>query len=239
MIREEISLFHLNKNFQEEQLMDTKDILKYCDHTLLAQTATWSDIKALIDDGIKYETASVCIPPSYVAQAKEYAGSQLQICTVIGFPNGYQTTATKAFETSDALDNGADEIDMVINIGWAKDKRWDDIENEIRTLKEITGDNILKVIIETCMLTEEEKIKLCEIVTFAGADFIKTSTGFGGGGATLDDVKLMVKNVGEGVKVKASGGISGLEDAAEFLKIGAKRLGTSRVVKAAKALEGK
>ena len=211
--------------------MDTKEILKYCDHTLLAQTATWEDIKAIIDDGIKYETASVCIPPGYVAQAKDYAGNNLKICTVIGFPNGYNTTAVKAFETSDALDNGADEIDMVINIGWVKDKRWDDIENEIRTLKEICGDNILKVIIETCMLT------LCEIVTFAGADFIKTSTGFGGGGATFEDVELMVKNVGEGVKVKASGGISGLEDAAKFLEIGAKRLGTSRVVKAAKAAE--
>ena len=217
--------------------MDTKEILRYCDHTLLAQTATWDDIKAIIDDGIKYETASVCIPPGYVAQAKDYAGNNLKICTVIGFPNGYNTTAVKAFETSDALDNGADEIDMVINIGWVKDKRWDDIENEIRTLKEICEDHILKVIIETCMLTDEEKVKLCEIVTFAGADFIKTSTGFGGGGATFEDVKLMVDNVGEGVKVKASGGISGLEDAAKFIEIGAKRLGTSRVVKAAKALE--
>ena len=217
--------------------METKEILKYVDHTLLSQKATWEDIKAIIDDGIKYETASVCIPPSYVAQAKEYAGAQLPISTVIGFPNGYQTTATKAFETSDALDNGADEIDMVINVGWVKDKRWDDIENEIRTLKEICDDHILKVIIETCKLTDEEKVKLCEIVTFAGADFIKTSTGFGGGGATFEDVDLMVKNVGEGVKVKASGGISGLEDAAKYLEIGAKRLGTSRVVKAAKAAE--
>ena len=219
--------------------MDTKDILKYCDHTLLAQTATWDDIKALIDDGMKYETASVCIPPSYVAQAKEYSGGRLPICTVIGFPNGYNTTAVKAFETSDALDNGADEIDMVVNIGWVKDGKWEDVEEEIRTLKEICEDHILKVIIETCMLTEEEKIKLCELVTLAGADYIKTSTGFGGGGATLDDVRLMVKNVGEGVKVKASGGISGLEDAAEFLKIGAQRLGTSKVVKAAKAAEEK
>ncbi len=217
--------------------MNTSDILKYCDHTLLAQTATWEDIKAVIDDGIKYETASVCIPPAYVAEARSYAGSRIPICTVIGFPNGYSTTATKAFETSNALDNGADEIDMVINIGWVKDSRWDDIENEIRTLKDICEDHILKVIIETCMLTDEEKVKLCEIVTFAGADFIKTSTGFGGGGATFDDVELMVKNVGEGVRVKASGGISGLEDAEKFLEIGAKRLGTSRVVKAAKALE--
>ena len=219
--------------------METKDILKYCDHTLLAQSATWEDIKALIDDGMKYETASVCIPPSYVAQAKEYSGGKLPVCTVIGFPNGYNTTAVKAFETSDALDNGADEIDMVVNIGWVKDKKWEDIEEEIRVLKDICDDHILKVIIETCMLTEEEKVKLCEIVTLAGADYIKTSTGFGGGGATLDDVKLMVKNVGEGVKVKASGGISGLEDAAEFLRIGAQRLGTSKVVKAAKAAEEK
>jgi len=219
--------------------METKDILKFCDHTLLAQSATWEDIKALIDDGIKYETASVCIPPSYVAQAKEYSGGRLPVCTVIGFPNGYNTTAVKAFETSDALDNGADEIDMVVNIGWVKDKKWEDIEEEIRVLKDICDDHILKVIIETCMLTEEEKVKLCEIVTLAGADYIKTSTGFGGGGATLDDVKLMVKNVGEGVKVKASGGISGLEDAAEFLRIGAQRLGTSKVVKAAKAAEEK
>ncbi len=217
--------------------MDTKQILNYCDHTLLAQTATWDDIKAIVDDGIKYETASVCIPPGYVRQAAEYSGGRVPVCTVIGFPNGYQTTAVKAFETSDALDNGADEIDMVINIGWVKDKKWDDIENEIRTLKEICDDHILKVIIETCMLTEEEKIKMCEIVTFAGADYIKTSTGFGGGGATFEDVELMVKNVGEGVKVKASGGISGLDDAAKFIEIGAKRLGTSRVVKAAKAAE--
>ena len=217
--------------------MKIEEILSKVDHTLLSQSATEEDIKTLIDDGIKYETASVCIPPAYVAQAKDYAGTRLPICTVIGFPNGYNTTAVKAFETSDALDNGADEIDMVINIGWVKDKRWDDIENEIRTLKEICDDHILKVIIETCMLTEEEKVKLCEIVTFAGADFIKTSTGFGGGGATFEDVELMVKNVGEGVKVKASGGISGLEDAAKFLEIGAKRLGTSRVVKAAKAAE--
>ena len=217
--------------------MDVKKILSYADHTLLAPTATWDEIKAVIDDGIKYETATVCIPPSYVAQAREYAGSRVRICAVIGFPHGYNTTATKAFETSDALDNGADEIDMVINLGWVKDKKWDEIENEIRTLKEICGDNILKVIIETCLLTEEEKLKMCEIVTFAGADFIKTSTGFSTGGATFEDVELMVKNVGEAVKVKASGGISGLEDAAKYIEIGAKRLGTSRVVKAAKAAE--
>ena len=217
--------------------MEVKEILKYCDHTLLSQTATWEEIKSVIDDGIKYETASVCIPPSYVAQAKNYAGENLKICTVIGFPNGYTTTAVKVFETGDAIDNGADEIDMVINLGWVKDKRWDDIENEISTIKEVCDDHILKVIIETCLLTEEEKIKLCEIVTLAGADYIKTSTGFSKGGATFDDVKLMVNNVGDGVKVKAAGGISGLEDAEKFIKLGAKRLGTSRVVKVAKNIE--
>ena len=215
--------------------METKDILSHVDHTLLKQTAAWDDIKQIIDDGIKYQTASVCIPPSYVGRAAEYAAGRVKICTVIGFPNGYNTTATKAFETGDAIDNGADEIDMVINLGWVKDCMWDEIENEIRVLKEICGDHILKVIIETCMLTDEEKVRMCEIVTFAGADFIKTSTGFGGGGATFEDVELMVKNVGEGVSVKASGGISGLDDAAKFLEIGAERLGTSRVVKAAKA----
>ena len=217
--------------------MEVKEILKYCDHTLLAQDATWEQIKSVIDDGIKYETASVCIPPSFVAQAKNYAGENIKICTVIGFPNGYSTTAVKVFETGDAIDNGADEIDMVINIGWVKDKRWEDIENEIETIKEVCDDHILKVIIETCLLTEEEKIKLCEIVTLAGADYIKTSTGFSKGGATFDDVKLMVNNVGEGVKVKAAGGISGLEDAEKFIELGAKRLGTSRVVKAAKIIE--
>ena len=217
--------------------MEVKEILKYCDHTLLAQDATWEQIKSVIDDGIKYETASVCISPSFVAQAKNYAGENLKICTVIGFPNGYSTTAVKVFETGDAIDNGADEIDMVINIGWVKDKRWEDIENEIETIKEVCDDHILKVIIETCLLTEEEKIKLCEIVTLAGADYIKTSTGFSKGGATFDDVKLMVNNVGEGVKVKAAGGISGLEDAEKFIELGAKRLGTSRVVKAAKIIE--
>ena len=217
--------------------MEEKDILKLIDHTQLQPNATWEDIVSLCDEAVKYGTATVCIPATYLKRVHDKYGDNLKLCTVIGFPNGYNTTAVKAFETSDALDNGADEIDMVINIGWAKDGRWDDIENEIRTLKEICGDHILKVIIETSMLTDEEKVKLCEIVTFAGADFIKTSTGFGGGGATFEDVELMVKNVGEGVKVKASGGISGLDDAAKFLEIGAKRLGTSRVVKAAKAAE--
>lgn len=217
--------------------MDTKKILSHVDHTLLKQTASWGDIRQIIDDGIKYETASVCIPPSYVRQASEYSGGRVPICTVIGFPNGYNTTAVKAFETSDALDNGADEIDMVINLGWVKDGMWDEIEHEISTLKDICGDHILKVIVETCMLTEEEKIKLCEIVTFAGANYIKTSTGFGGGGATFEDIELFSKHIGSDVKMKASGGISGLEDAEKFLELGADRLGTSRIVKSVKALE--
>lgn len=217
--------------------MDVKEILSHVDHTLLKQTATWEDIKKIVDDGIKYETASVCIPPSYVGQASEYAAGRVKICTVIGFPNGYNTTAVKAFETGDAIDNGADEIDMVINLGWVKDCKWDEIENEIRTLKEICGDHILKVIVETCMLTDEEKVKMCEIVTFAGADFIKTSTGFGGGGATFEDIELFSKNIGEGVSMKASGGIAGLDDAEKFLSLGAERLGTSRIVKAVKELE--
>ena len=214
--------------------MDIKKILGHCDHTLLKQTATWEDIKQIIDDGIKYQTASVCIPPSYVRQAAEYAKGGVKICTVIGFPNGDNTTAVKAFETGDAIDNGADEIDMVINIGWVKDRKWDEIENEISTLKEICGDHILKVIVETCMLTDEEKVKMCELVTYAGADFIKTSTGFGGGGATFADIKLFSENIGEGVRMKASGGISSLEDAEKFMELGAERLGTSRIVKIVK-----
>ena len=214
--------------------MDVKKILGHCDHTLLKQTATWEDIRQIIDDGIKYQTASVCIPPSYVGQAADYAKGKVKICTVIGFPNGYNTTAVKAFETGDAIDAGADEIDMVINLGWVKDKKWDEIEHEIRTLKEICGDHILKVIVETCMLTEEEKVKMCELVTLAGADFIKTSTGFGGGGATFDDIRLFSENIGEGVMMKASGGIASLEDAEQFMELGAERLGTSRIVKIVK-----
>ena len=214
--------------------MDINKILGHCDHTLLKQTATWEDIKQIIDDGIKFQTASVCIPPSYVRQAADYAKGGVKICTVIGFPNGYNTTAVKAFETGDAIDNGADEIDMVINIGWVKDKKWDDIEHEISTLKEICGDHILKVIVETCMLTDEEKVKMCELVTYACADFSKTSTGFGGGGATFDDIKLFSENIGEGVRMKASGGISSLEDAEKFMELGAERLGTSRIVKIVK-----
>lgn len=214
--------------------MEVKDILRHVDHTLLRQTSTWEEIKNIIDDGIRYNTASVCIPPSYVRQAAEYAEGRVRICTVIGFPNGYNTTAVKAFETGDAIDAGADEIDMVINLGWVKDGRWDEIEHEISTIKDICGDHILKVIIETCMLTEEEKVRMCEIVTFAGADFIKTSTGFGGGGATFDDIKLFSDNIGKDVSIKAAGGISGIDDAEKFIEIGAERLGTSRIVKEVK-----
>lgn len=217
--------------------MEIKEILSHVDHTLLRQTSTWDEIRQIIDDGIKYQTASVCIPPSFVGQASEYAQGRVAICTVIGFPNGYNTTAVKAFETGDAIDNGADEIDMVINLGWVKDGKWDEIEHEIRTLKEICGEHILKVIIETCMLTDEEKVKLCDIVTFAGADYIKTSTGFGGGGATFEDIELFSKNIGDSVKMKAAGGIAGLDDAQRFLELGADRLGTSRIVKAVKELE--
>ena len=217
--------------------MDVKDILSRCDHTLLAQGATWAEIRALCDDGVKYGCASVCIPASYVAQAAEYLGGKLPVCTVIGFPNGYDSTAAKCFEAEDAVKNGADEIDMVINIGWAKDGRWEDLLSEIRAVKAACGDHILKVIIECCLLTEAEKIKLCEIVTESGADFIKTSTGFGGGGATREDVALMAAHVGPKVRIKAAGGIANLEDAADFIALGASRLGTSRVVKAVKALE--
>ena len=217
--------------------MELKDILSRCDHTLLAQTATWDEIRALCDDGMKYGCASVCIPASYVAQAAEYVAGKLPICTVIGFPNGYSTTKTKCFEASDAVENGADEIDMVINVGWVKDKKWDALLSEIKAVKDACRGRLLKVIIETCFLTDEEKIKLCEIVTASGADFIKTSTGFGGGGATREDVALFKAHVGSGVKIKAAGGIAGLKDAEAFIELGADRLGTSRVVKAVKALE--
>ena len=211
--------------------MDIKDILKTVDHTLLTQTATWAEIKQICDDGMGYGTASVCIPPSYVKQAKEYVGDKLAICTVIGFPNGYMTTAAKEFETKDALANGADEIDMVINLGWVKDGKFDLIEQEIRTLKAACGEKILKVIIETCLLTEEEKITMCQVVTKAGADFIKTSTGFSKAGATFEDIALFAANVGPDVKMKAAGGISSIEDAEKFISLGASRLGTSRIVK--------
>ena len=214
--------------------MKAKEILKHVDHTLLTQTATWEEIRQILDDAMKYETASACIPPSYVAQAKEYVGDKLPICTVIGFPNGYMTTAVKEFETKDAIANGADEIDMVINIGWLKDKKYDLLENEIRTLKEACGHKILKVIIETCLLPEEEKIKMCEIVTAAGADYIKTSTGFSKAGATFEDIELFAKHIGLNVKMKAAGGIASMEDANKFLELGADRLGTSRIIKLVK-----
>ena len=214
--------------------MDIKEILKHVDHTLLLQGSTWEEIKQICDDAMKDGTASVCIAPSYVKQAAEYMGDKMAVCTVIGFPNGYMTTAAKVFETKDALENGASEIDMVINIGWLKDKKYDLIENEIRSLKEICGDKILKVIIETCFLTEEEKIKMCEIVTKAGADYIKTSTGFGGAGATFEDIKLFSEHIGANVKMKAAGGISSIEDAEKFLELGAERLGTSRIIKIVK-----
>ncbi len=216
--------------------MQISEILKKCDHTLLAQSAAWEEIKAICDDGIKYSTASVCIPAAYVKQAKEYVGDKLKICTVIGFPNGYSTTATKLFECADALSNGADEIDTVINIGYLKSRRYEEILYELTELKKVCGDKILKVIIETCLLTDEEKIKMCGIVTDSGADYIKTSTGFSKGGATKEDVALFAKHIGKGVRIKAAGGISSLEDAEAFIALGADRLGTSRIVKIAKNL---
>ena len=218
--------------------MELKEILGKCDHTLLAQGATWKEIQAICDDGMKYHCASVCIPASYVKQAADYAAGRLPICTVIGFPNGYDTTAAKCFMASDAVDNGADEVDMVINIGWVKDQKWDQLLEEIRAVKAACKGKLLKVIIECCLLTGGEKIKLCEIVTASGADYIKTSTGFGGGGATREDVALFAKHVGPGVKIKAAGGIADLKDAEDFINLGASRLGTSRVVKAVKAMEG-
>ena len=219
--------------------MNISEILSKCDHTLLAQSATLDDIKAVCDDGIKYSTASVCIPACYVKEAKEYVGEKLAICTVIGFPNGYSTTAAKVFEAEDAIANGADEIDTVINIGHLKSGRYAEILDELKALKAACGEKILKVIIETCLLTDEEKIKMCELVTKAGADYIKTSTGFSTAGATREDVALFAKHVGEGVLIKAAGGIASLEDAKDFIKLGASRLGTSRIVKIAKNEEGK
>lgn len=214
--------------------MNREDIFSKVDHTLLAQTATWDEIKVILDDAINYNTASVCIPPSYVKRAAEYLNGRIPVCTVIGFPNGYNTTAVKEFETKDAINNGAAEIDMVINIGDLKDKRYDVITQEIKTLKAACGDKILKVIIETCLLTEDEKKKMCELVTTAGADYIKTSTGFSTAGATFEDVKLFNENVGKDVKIKAAGGISSFDDADKFVSLGADRLGTSRLVKIAK-----
>lgn len=217
--------------------MDRKELLKTVDHTLLKPEATWAQIKTLCNEGVQYGVASVCIPPAHVASAATYLNGNLPVCTVIGFPNGYSTTYMKCLEAQDALQNGAAEIDMVINLGWMKGQRWDWISEEIKAVKGICGPHILKVIIETCLLTEEEKIKLCEIVSTSGADFIKTSTGFGGGGATFSDVALLKAHVFNGVKVKASGGITGLEDAEKFLELGADRLGTSRVIRAVQALE--
>ena len=204
------------------------------DHTLLKQESTWEQIKEICDDGMKYETASVCIPPAFVKQAKEYVGNNLQICTVIGFPNGYTTTAVKCFETEDAVKNGADEIDMVINIGWVKDKKWNELLEEIKAVKAACHGKLLKVIIETCLLTDEEKVKMCEIVSASGAEYIKTSTGFSTGGATREDVALFSENVKPGVKIKAAGGISSIKDAEDFIALGAERLGTSRIVKIVK-----
>ena len=217
--------------------MDIQTILSHCDHTLLSQTATWEQIRAVCDDGIHYHTASVCIPASYVKQAKDYVGDRLTICTVIGFPNGYDTTAAKCFQAKDAVEHGAGEIDMVVNLGWVKDRRWDELLAELKAVKAACQGRILKVIIETCLLTDEEKIKLCALVSDSGADFIKTSTGFSTGGATFHDVELFAAHVASHVKIKAAGGISSLEDAERFLALGASRLGTSRIVKIAKSME--
>jgi deoxyribose-phosphate aldolase len=215
--------------------MERDAIYSKVDHTLLTQTATWEEIKVICDDAIAYGTASVCIPPSFVRQAKEYVGDRMAVCTVIGFPNGYNTLAVKEFETRDALANGADEIDMVINIGDLRAGKTENVLEEIKTLKAACGSHILKVIIETCLLTEEEKITMCHLVTEAGADYIKTSTGFSKAGATFDDVALFARHVGPGVKIKAAGGISSFADAEKFLELGASRLGTSRIIKLAKA----
>ncbi|MBE5891852.1 MAG: deoxyribose-phosphate aldolase [Lachnospiraceae bacterium] len=214
--------------------MDIKKIVGMVDHTLLAQASTWEQIRAICDDGMKYETASVCIPPSFVKQAKEYVGDKLPICTVIGFPNGYNTTAVKCFETADAVANGADEIDMVINIGWLKEKKYDELLNEIKAIKAACNGKLLKVIIETCLLTDEEKVKMCEIVAAAGAEYIKTSTGFSTAGATREDVALFAAHRTGDLKIKAAGGIASVQDAEEFVKLGADRLGTSRIVKIVK-----
>lgn len=215
--------------------MDKNEILSKVDHTLLSQTATWEEIKQLCDDAVRFKVASVCIPPSYVSQAKAYLAGRMPVCTVIGFPNGYNSTAVKVFETKKAIEDGADEIDMVINIGWLKDKRYDLLTDEIKQIKNACDGRILKVIIETCLLSDDEKTEMCRIVTEAEADFIKTSTGFSKAGATFDDVALFAKHVGKGVKIKAAGGIASFEDAARFIELGASRLGTSRLVKLAKS----
>ena len=217
--------------------MEKKAVLSKVDHTLLGQAATWDEIRQILDDAMKYETASACIPAAYVRRAAEYVGGRLPICTVIGFPNGYSTTAVKVFETRDAVANGADEIDMVINVGDLKGGLYQKVEDEIRQVREACGGRILKVIIETCLLTEEEKVKMCEIVTKAGADYIKTSTGFSTGGATFADVELMRKHIGRDVKIKAAGGISSFADAEKFVRLGADRLGTSRLIKIMKSTD--
>ena len=217
--------------------MELSEILAKCDHTLLGQTATWEDIRQVCDDGMKYHTASVCIPACYVKQAKEYVGDKLPICTVIGFPNGYDTTAAKCFMATDAVDNGADEVDMVINIGWVKEGNYDAVREEISAVKAACKGKLLKVIIETCLLTDEEKIAMCKVVSDSGAEYIKTSTGFSTAGATFHDVELFAGHVAPHVKIKAAGGISSLEDAEKFIRLGASRLGTSRIVKLAKAME--
>ncbi len=218
--------------------MELSEILTHCDHTLLKQECTWEQIREVCDDGLKYHCANVCIPPCYVKLANEYLEDRLKVCTVIGFPNGYSTTAVKVFETENAVRHGADEIDMVINIGWVKEGRWDRVLEEIRAVKQSCGGRILKVIIETCLLTEEEKIRMCEVVTESGADYIKTSTGFSTAGATREDVKLFKEHVGPSVRIKAAGGISSIQDAEDFLNLGADRLGTSRLVKLAKGQQG-
>ena len=220
-------------------MMEVKDILAKCDHTLLSPTAAWADIRAICDDGMKYGCASVCIPAAYVKQAAEYVEGKLPICTVIGFPNGYDTTAAKCFMASDAVDSGAEEVDMVINLGWVKDRKWDDLLAEIKAVKAACKGKLLKVIIETCFLTDEEKVKMCEIVSDSGADYIKTSTGFGTGGATREDVALFAAHIAPHVKIKAAGGIANLQDAEDVPALGASRLGTSRIVKAVKAMEEK
>ena len=217
--------------------MELKDILARCDHTLLAQTATWADIQAICDDGMRFKTASVCIPASFVRQAKQYVGKELAICTVIGFPNCYATTASKCFMAHDAVSNGADEVDMVINIGWAKEHKWEEITEEIRQIKAHCMGRILKVIIETCLLTDEEKIRMCEVVSESGADFIKTSSGFSSVGATFDDISLFSAHMKNGKKIKAAGGISSIEDAETFISLGADRLGTSKIVKILKSAD--
>ena len=221
----------MEDKLKKAETMDRKQILKMCDHTILASGATWDDVRDVLDDAKKFGTASACIPPTYVAAARRYVGKRLKICTVIGFPNGYSTTETKVFECRNAIENGADEIDAVINIGWLKDKKYEEILDELSALRSVCGDKILKVIIETCLLTEDEKIKMCELVSESGADFIKTSTGFSSGGATPQDIALFKNHIDPSVKIKAAGGISSFEDAERLIMLGADRLGTSRLVK--------